>query len=175
MYFWDSRRLAVDLRNDAVPASTLRNYFIALLILGAPSVFYGLYAGGTPDVWDAVRILGSIAIIIVGILRAYQTNGGDEGSRFIEKSVALLLPLGIQSFVLFGALFVAWVPVEQALSARLSADGNALASDLSSVLFEHALYAWLMWRLVVHIADTVVDSAEQVGAPEAEAPPADAH
>ena len=175
MYFWDSRRLAVDLRNDAVPASTLRNYLIALLIFGAPSVFYGLYAGGSPDVWDGVRILGSLAIIIIGILRAYQTNGGDDGSRFIEKSVALLLPLGIQSLVLFGALILAWVPVEQALSARLSADGGALVSDLSSVLFEYALHGWLMWRLVVHIADTVVDSAEQAGAPDAEAPPVDAH
>ncbi|MFM7800088.1 MAG: hypothetical protein ACKPBA_14065, partial [Planctomycetota bacterium] len=79
MYFWDSRRLAVDLRNDAVPAATLRNHFIAVLLLGAPSVFYGVGSGTPPDAWDGLRVLGVIVIIIIGIRRAYQANGGDQG------------------------------------------------------------------------------------------------
>jgi hypothetical protein len=65
MYFWDSRRLAVDLRNDAVPAATLRNYLIALLIVGTPSVFLGLSDGRRPDVWDGIYIVGLFVIVIL--------------------------------------------------------------------------------------------------------------
>jgi hypothetical protein len=50
MYFWDSRQLAADLRNDAVPTATLRNYLMALLIVGAPSVFLGLVDGQKPNI-----------------------------------------------------------------------------------------------------------------------------
>jgi hypothetical protein len=153
MYFWDSRRLAVDLHNDAVPAATLRNYLIALLIVGAPSVFLGLSDGRRPDVWDGIYIVGLFVIVILGVMRAYQANGGDQGTRFMEKSVALLLPLTIQSFafgfVMVGVIYFA----ESAFSSRLSADGKVLMESTSSTLLELGLHAWVLWRLVVHLRD----------------------
>ena len=155
MYFWDSRRLAVDLRNDAVPAATLRNHFIAVLLLGAPSVFYGVGSGTPPDAWDGLRVLGVIGIIIIGIRRAYQANGGDQGTRFVEKSVALLWPLTIQSFVLAVSLTVMSLALDSVMDGRLSADGKALMDDVSMVVLELAVQAWVMWRLVLHIPDTL--------------------
>lgn len=153
MYFWDSRQLAVDLRNDAVPAATMRNYFIALLIIGAPSVFLSLADGQKPDVWDGINTVGYLIIVILGIMYAYRANGGDQGTRFIEKSVALLLPLTIQSFALALVLAAVVYFAESALASRLSADGKVLMEGMSSTLFAFGLHAWVLWRLVVHLRD----------------------
>jgi hypothetical protein len=153
MYFWDSRQLAADLRNDAVPTATLRNYLMALLIVGAPSVFLGLVDGQKPDVWDGIYTVGFLIIVILGIMHAYRANGGDQGTRFIEKSVALLLPLTIQSFavaiVMAGVIYFA----DSALTSRLSADGKVLTEKISSTIFALGLHAWVLWRLVVHLRD----------------------
>ena len=172
MYFWDSRRLAVDLRNDAVPASTLRNYLIALLLVSTPAMY--LIFPTPPDIWSVISLFGGIAIIIIGIRYAYQANGGDEGQRFIEKSVALLLPLTIQSMALGFALALSWHVFRPSSLGRLSTDGTGLIDSTSQNLFWLALQVWLLWRLVVHLRDmraADVDAPPDLNAPAPEAAP----
>lgn len=165
MYFWDSRRLAVDLRNDAVPAATLRNYLMALLIVSTPALYLLVVP---PDIWSGVSVIGSIAIIIIGVRRAYQANGGDEGTRFIEKSVALLLPLTIQSLVLAIIALISWALFDSELISRLTADQRSLIDSVSTALFELALQGWLLWRLVVHLRD--MRAADTDASPDLNAP-----
>lgn len=174
MYFWDSRRLARDLRNDTVPASTLRDQFIGLLIIGAPVFVFGLSGDPRLDRWDAIYLVGAIAIVIFGIRWAYRVNGGDEGRRFVEKSVALLLPLTIQSFVLLFVVFMGLQAVESALDSRLSPIDKALMDNVSTLSINLLLHAWLMWRLGVHLADTLVDGPDRIGAVAEDAPPPEA-
>lgn len=172
MYFWDSRLLAIDLRYNAVPAATLRNYFIALLIVSTPALY--LIFPTPPDIWSVISLFGGIAIIIIGIRYAYQANGGDEGQRFIEKSVALLLPLMIQSLALGFALGLSWYTFLSSSLERLSTDGTALIDSISQNLFWPALQVWLLWRLVVHLRDmraADVDASPGLNAPVPEAAP----
>ena len=170
MYFWDSRRLTKDLRNDAVPASTLRDQFIGLLIIGAPVFVSGLFDAARFDRWDVIYLVGAIAIVIFGIQWAYRMNGGDEGRRFVEKSVALLLPVTIQSFVLMLVVFMGLLAVESALDSRLRPWEKALMEDVSTLSITLLLHVWVMWRLGVHLADTLVDGPDRIGAVAEDAP-----
>ena len=174
MYFWDSRRLAVDLRNDAVPAATMRNYFIALLIVAAPSVWSGVTEGKPTEVWDWIYVLGAIAIIIIGIRRAYQTNGGDQGSRFIEKSVALLLPITVQSYLLGALTVMLLFGLESALIPASSPVIVGIVDNLLPTLAFLALEAWVMWRLTSHISDTLTEGPDRIGSRIEDAPPPEA-
>lgn len=167
MYFWDSRQLAVDLRNDAVPAATMRNYFIALLILAAPSVWRGGTEGKPTEI---IYVVGAIAIIIIGIRRAYQTNGGDQGSRFIEKSVALLLPITVQSYVLGVLTVMLLFGLESALIPASSPVIVGIVDNLLPTLAFLALEAWVMWRLTSHISDTLAEGPDRIGSRIEDAP-----
>lgn len=165
MYFWDSRRLAKDLRNDAVPAATLRNHLIAWLLIGLPGSFHPIgptVSGEASDAgyWHEALLIGfSIVIIIIGIRRAYQANGGDQGRRFVEKSVALLLPLTIQAAVFFVVVFLSYSYFMNAWALQVWARGEildrALIDAVSTTLLTLAAQVWVMWRLVVHIPDTL--------------------
>ena len=155
MYFWDSRQLAKDLRDDAVPARTLRNYLMALLIVGAPTVFLALGGGSPPDAWDGAYVIAQVILIIIGVQRAYQANDGDQGSRFVEKSVALMLPLTMQSLVLGMAVVGILLALDAPLAAHLSVQGKALSDEISSLLVGLTLQAWVLWRLIVHLPDTI--------------------
>ena len=155
MYFWDSRQLAADLREGAVPARTLRNYLMALLVIGAPTVFLAFGSGSPPDAWDGAYVIAQVILIIIGVLRAYQANGGDQGSRFVEKSVALMLPLTMQSLVLGITVVGLLLAFEAPLAAHLSVRGKALSNEISSLLVGLSLQAWVLWRLIVHLPDTI--------------------
>jgi hypothetical protein len=71
----------------------------------------------------------------------------------MEKSVALLLPLTIQSFAFGFAMVGVIYFAESAFSSRLSADGKVLMESTSSTLLELGLHAWVLWRLIVHLRD----------------------
>ena len=174
MYFWDCRRLTKDLRNDAVPASTLRDQFIGLLIIGAPVFVFGLSDNARLDRWDAIYVVGAIAIVIFGIQWAYRMNGGDEGRRFVEKTVALLLPVTIQSFVLTFVVSMGLQAVESALDSRLSPWDKALVDSVSTLSINLLVHVWVMWRLGVHLADTLVDGPDRIGAVTEDAPTSEA-
>lgn len=154
MYFWDSRRLAVDLRNDAVTPAQLKNYLIAFLFIGIPGSFYGLVGNDRIDGWDWVSLIGTLGITLFGVLRAYQANGGDQGSRFVEKSVALLLPLTIQYIVLGMVAFFVGSLLERAWVPLVGANTDELLTKALPALASLSLLAWLFWRLEVHMPDT---------------------
>ena len=163
MYFWDSRRLARDLRNDTVPASTLRDQFIGLLIIGAPVFVFGLSGDPRLDRWDAIYLVGAIAIVIFGIRWAYRVNGGDEGRRFVEKSVALLLPITVQSYVLGFSTAMLLFGLESALIPASSPLIVGIVDNLLPTLAFLAVEAWMMWRLTSHISDTLTEGPDRIG------------
>ena len=184
MYFWDSRRLAADLRNDAVPAATLRNHLIAWLLIGVPGAFTPLGSTGNGKAsdagyWQEAFLIGcSIVIIVIGIRRAYQANGGDQGSRFVEKSVALLLPLTIQAIVFFVSVMLLILYSLNVLAYRGWAGYEILDRSLIDAVWTTLLVltvqSWLLWRLVVHLRDmrrADVDASPPLNAPAPAAAP----
>ena len=156
MYFWDSRRLAVDLRNDAVSPTQLKNYLIALFILGLPNGLVHLGFTREERLSWLLAFTISTMVTVVGLHLAFKANGGSGGERFIQKVVALMLPLTIQTMVLLAVLMVVLViaasPLELDASGtpKLGAFGEQAANVIG-----HAAMPWLMWRLVVHMPDTV--------------------
>ena len=168
MYFWDSRRLAVDLRNDAVSPAQLKNYLIAFLFIGIPGSFHGLVGHDRIDGWNWVVLIGTLGITLFGVLRAYQANGGDQGSRFVEKSVALILPLTIQYVVLGSVAFIVGSLLERAWVPLVDARTDELLTNALSTFTTLGLLAWLFWRLADHMPDTIHPGPDASWVPDAD-------
>jgi hypothetical protein len=161
MYFWDSRRLAVDLRNDAVSPTQLKNYLIALFILGLPTGLVHLGFTREERLSWLLALTISATATVVGLHLAFKANGGSGGERFIQKVVALMLPLTIQMMVLIALLMIALVIAASPL--ELDASGTPKLGRFTEQAVDvivHAAMPWLMWRLVVHMPDTVHSKPE---------------
>jgi hypothetical protein len=177
MYFWDSRRLAVDLRNDAVSPAQLKNYLIGLAIIGMPTAFFSEIPPEGKRLWWGLYFAVAIAATVIGLNRAYKANGGDQGLRFTEKVVALLLPLTLQTFVL---MIVAELGVHSLQGLmRSSMFGGTGAIDFADRVLDVVALGWVPWimyRLVAHIPDTIYygpDAAATTEGAAPAAPPAD--
>ena len=173
MYFWDSRRLAVDLRNDAVSPTQLKNYLIVLAIIGMPTAFFSEIPPEGKRLWWGLHFAVAITATVVGLNRAYKANGGDQGLRFTEKVVALLLPLTLQTCVL---MIVAELGVRSLQGLmRSSMFGGTGAIDFADRVLDVVALGWVPWimyRLVAHIPDTIYYGPDAAAATEGAAPAA---
>jgi hypothetical protein len=88
--------------------------------------------------------------------------------------VALLLPVTIQSFVLTFVVSMGLQAVESALDSRLSPWDKALVDSVSTLSINLLVHVWVMWRLGVHLADTLVDGPDRIGAVTEDAPTSEA-
>jgi hypothetical protein len=177
MYFWDSRRLAADLRNDAVSPAQLKNYLIVLAIIGMPTAVFSEIPPEGKRLWWGIYFAVAIAATVIGLNRAYKTNGGDQGLRFTEKVVALLLPLTLQTFVM---IIVAELGVRSLQGLmRSPMFGGTGAIDFADRLLDVVALGWVPWimyRLVDHMPETIYygpDAAETAEGATPAAPPAD--
>jgi hypothetical protein len=177
MYFWDSRRLAADLRNDAVSPAQLKNYLIVLAIIGMPTAVFSEIPPEGKRLWWGIYFAVAIAATVIGLNRAHKTNGGDQGLRFTEKVVALLLPLTLQTFVM---MIVAELGVRSLQGLmRSPMFGGTGAIDFADRLLDVVALGWVPWimyRLVDHMPETIYygpDAAETAEGATPAAPPAD--
>ena len=164
MYCWNSRQLAADLRNDAVSPAQLKDYLIVLAIIGTPAAVLSEIPPEGKRLWWGIYFAVAIAATVIGLNRAYKTNGGDQGLRFTEKVVALLLPLTLQTFVM---MIVAELGVRSLQGLmRSPMFGGTGAIDFADRLLDVVALGWVPWimyRLVDHMPETIYygpDAAE---------------
>ena len=177
MYCWNSRQLAADLRNDAVSPAQLKDYLIVLAIIGTPAAVLSEIPPEGKRLWWGIYFAVAIAATVIGLNRAYKTNGGDQGLRFTEKVVALLLPLTLQTFVM---MIVAELGVRSLQGLmRSPMFGGTGAIDFADRLLDVVALGWVPWimyRLVDHMPETIYygpDAEETAEGATPAAPPAD--
>ena len=177
MYCWNSRQLAADLRNDAVSPAQLKDYLIVLAIIGTPAAVLSEIPPEGKRLWWGIYFAVAIAATVIGLNRAYKTNGGDQGLRFTEKVVALLLPLTLQTFVM---MIVAELGVRSLQGLmRSPMFGGTGAIDFADRLLDVVALGWVPWimyRLVDQLPETTYygpDAAETAEGATPAAPPAD--
>lgn len=99
MYFWNTKALARELSNNTLDKKHYKNYYLVTAVLVTLVYYYGMYSP-----YIDLRVIGvesiiTITIIVFGIQRAYQANGGDQGQHFLGRITALSFPILVQTTV----------------------------------------------------------------------------
>lgn len=165
MYFWDIDELIADLRRRPpnarhgfgylvgvllfalIPSANARDALMAMPALGALSVPLHL------AVLVAANSLVSAAIVLWGAHASYRANGGEAGSDFVARFVAMGFVLGIRLLVLVGIPLVVAGSALSLLPILLLAPGESYAMEplpgsaaVGTLVFQ-AIY---FWRLAHH-------------------------
>lgn len=100
MYYWNTKALAHELAEDTLSKQYHKNYYLAAALVVSAVYYYGMYS----PYYD-VRVIGveavlTLVIMLIGIQRTYQANGGDQGIHFLNRIKASYFPILMQNTVL---------------------------------------------------------------------------
>jgi hypothetical protein len=145
MYYWKTKKLAENLKKNALNQAEYKNYYLAtsvLILIG-----YYLVILDPPKTLLAVlfEAIGSILITIIGLNIIFRVNGGNSGVSFLDRVVSLSFPLLIKIVVVGFALGIVLETLRQ-LGGANDEQLNWLYS--SSVLL---IQVGFFWRLKVYI------------------------
>lgn len=143
-YFWNTRLAAAALARGPLPPAAQRNLWgvYSLACLALVYLFEMLPAAPAAYPWSlAVGGIADAAVVLWGIHLTYVANGGAEGERFLEKTMALALPLGIRLGVATPLLF---------LVVGLWAEPDSAGEAWSAAVLRLALQVVYVLRLAEH-------------------------
>ncbi|MGA6135267.1 hypothetical protein ACPER7_03080 [Acinetobacter dispersus] len=110
MYYWNTKALAHELAEDTLSKQHYKNYYLAAALVVSVVYYYGMYSP-----YVDVRVIGleaalTLMIMVIGIQRTYEANGGDQGIHFLNRITALSFPILMQTTVagiVFGVVLLA--------------------------------------------------------------------
>ncbi|KHF78017.1 hypothetical protein PJ15_1074 [Acinetobacter sp. neg1] len=111
MYFWNTKKLIDDLRNNRLTEQNYKNYYLVSSVFMLIMMFAMRFApvdGELPNLIDAVL---STIILIVGINFCFKANGGNQGKQFVSRLICLFLPIGIRFILAYFLLFLSLILV----------------------------------------------------------------
>ncbi len=144
MYFWNTGKLVGDLRNDLVTERNFKNYYMASSLIMMASYYLAMTAPRENMVIMLVEAIGSIIITVFGINYVFKRNGGDGGHSFVNRALALSLPLMIKLF-LAGML----IGIIETIANELAIPKKTL--DIAGAALLLLIQLVFFWRLAVHI------------------------
>ena len=147
MYFWKTKLLVDDLRNNSMEANSLKNYYLASSLLLTVGFYLSSIQPRENLAALATEAIATIALTILGLNAAFHANGGSVGVNFLNKVVSISFPLLIKVLVAGLALGVGLGIMES------SGAGHATREWIQSI-GTTVITAVMYWRLAVHIRGT---------------------
>lgn len=147
MYFWNTARLAEDIKDDSLTDEDWKNYYLGGSILLILAMYIAMFSP-RPDMrvvlFEAIALIG---VIIFGISITYNTNqaGNGSGINYIARVTALSLPLLIKLFVL--SLVLGFSLGIFSEIATISWKVQNWLMSVATIFVEILLF----WRLNVHL------------------------
>ena len=159
MYFWKTNLLVEELAKGPLEENILKNYYLATSILLSIAFYLASITPPENLYLLTVETIGVLIVTIVGLNAAFAANGGNSGTRFLEKIVAISFPLLIRMTAAAIALGLLWVFFCVALEVRIF---HKLQLEwVSSILFEWGTSILIIviqvvfyQRLVTHVKNT---------------------
>ena len=99
MYFWRTDQLINDLKQNRVTQGDFKNYYMVsgiLILLG----FFALSQTGVEEL--KISLAGfviNLGLLISWINAAFKANGGEKGHAFLNRFIALYLPITIKTTI----------------------------------------------------------------------------
>ena len=111
MYFWNTKKLVEDFKNDDVSQKEAMKYLIAIslfMVLGTflSELFPSDELSDKESMYLYIEYLLITLITIIGVYLCYEKNEKVDSKNFIERFVCFALPIGIKSFLLILTIFI---------------------------------------------------------------------
>jgi len=150
MYFWRIKDLKADFIAGKVTEKSLLGYLVAYTIL----VGLAMIPLSETNQFDVFSALIVIPVSVMGILYAYSSNGGDSGSEFLAKYIAI-------GWVVTVRLIAVILPLALAAGIFLGISGLDIPEETTmwDVLITTVITAFYFWRIAVHIGHTAAENA----------------
>jgi ABC-type antimicrobial peptide transport system permease subunit len=147
MYFWKTKLLVDDLRNNSIEAKSLKNYYLASSIILTVGFYLSSIQPRENLAALATEAIATIALTILGLNAAFNANGGSVGVSFLNKVVSISFPLLIK-------VLVAGVALSIGLGVVDGAGASHAIREWVQSIGTTAITAVMYWRLAVHIRST---------------------
>ncbi|OBY75394.1 hypothetical protein [Acinetobacter gyllenbergii] len=109
MYFWNTKKLIDDLKNDRLTEQNYKNYYLissAFMLIMMFAMRFAPIDDVLPNLIDAVL---SIIILIAGVNFCFKANGGNQGKQFLNRLICLFLPIGVRFILVYLLLFTVFI------------------------------------------------------------------
>lgn len=149
MYFWNTTQPIEDLKNNQVSQSDLKNYYLASAILILVSVF--LISQLPAEDW---KMSLSLCLINSGLLISwmnaiFKVNGADQGQHFLNRVIALYLPISIRVMVYFFFLILGFQFVLYGFEAQIQQHTFDKITRWSSTCFDIMMNFVVYWQVYI--------------------------
>lgn len=153
MYFWNTKKLINDLKNDRLSERDYKNYYLVSSVFMFIIMFamrFNPVIDVVPNLIDAVL---SILLLIVGVNLCFDANGRNQGKQFLNRLICIFLPIGVR-FIFAYLLLLLFIVIFFILTAKfieptqipaLIAPYKNWVGIFISILFQVIMY----WRFCV--------------------------
>lgn len=151
MYFWNSTQLIKDLTNNQVSQADFKNYYVASSVLVLLSIF--LLSQLPTEDWKmglSVFLLNS-GLLMSWMNAIFNANGGNQGQDFLNRIIALYLPISIKLIVYFIVITLIFQLFLNGFESQMPQATFDLINLWSSSCFEIIMNFVLYWRIYAAI------------------------
>ena len=148
MYFWRTDQLIDDLKQNRVTQGDFKNYYMVSGIL----ILLGFFALSQTAV-EEIKISLAGFVIHLGLLiswtnAAFKSNGGEKGHAFLNRFIALYLPITIKISILAIVGMICYELIFNVFKGRFEeaklAHINAIESTVVDLVTSFLIY-WRIW------------------------------
>ncbi len=148
MYFWKIEELKKDIREGKLSQQQDLYYLLAIVILTG----IGLIPAFEYNQYDQLMACTYLGISIVGVIKAFSSNGGQQGKDFTKRFLAVawvtMFRVFVPVFILMSIFYIAFFQY---------ATEEATAIDLGVSITFSILH---FWRICVHLNDLAQEDSE---------------
>lgn len=100
MYFWNTKKLVADIKNNVLTENDYKNYYIAGGVLLLFVIFFAeIIPHSNILLGSIIKIVSSIFILIVGVNAAFRVCKSKKD--FIKQYLAVIFPIILKYLILF--------------------------------------------------------------------------
>ncbi len=150
MHIWKIDDLKEDIKSGAYTEKDGFVYFLVCMTLGLVGIEATRYLPvESLNIWDYVRSMGTIIVVLIGTIFVFRANGGSKGSAFLGRFFGVAFVVGIRFLVIFLLLGIGF-GINFVLTS--SGDEQLVTTPMQTITFLLCLFA-MFWRICRHMED----------------------
>ncbi|OAL79027.1 hypothetical protein AY606_06255 [Acinetobacter sp. SFB] len=151
MYFWRTDQLIKDLKQNSITHAEFKNYYLISGILILLSFFVLSQTGVDELKISLAGFVINLGLLISWINAAFKANGGEKGHAFLNRFIALYLPITIKITIFAIVGMICYELIFSFFKDRFNDAELAHIDAIESVVVDIATSFLIYWRIFVAI------------------------
>ncbi|MBI5570739.1 MAG: hypothetical protein HY914_12405 [Desulfomonile tiedjei] len=165
MYWWNTSKLAEDLRAGRVDERERLKYLLATLVALSIGALLLFCSGGSLGLESLIYAAVYLTIAIIGTIICYRVNRNGDNTDFIGRMICLGWPVAVSFVVMLSAVLLAFACLESipsaslgpasflsAMADKLRKPGNQLLESPVSPICLVVGYYWMLHRMITDVS-----------------------